>query len=134
MPLATPAGRTTVPWLGWIAAGRPIDAVEVPEPIEIPAALQGAGDTYVLRVRGDSMADEGILDGDWVIVERRELARDGEVVVALVDGELATLKRLHRRGGEVVLAPANDAYPALAYAAERVRVQGVVVGQMRSYR
>ncbi|MFP4614706.1 MAG: transcriptional repressor LexA [Thiohalorhabdus sp.] len=129
-----PPGLATVPLLGRVAAGRPIDAVEDPEAIQIPEAFLGSGETYALEVRGDSMAEDGILDGDWVIVERRDTAEDGEVVVALVDGAEATLKRIHHRGATVVLEPANAAYAPLEYAAERVRVRGVVIGQMRSYR
>lgn len=134
MPQLAPPAPVTVPWLGWIAAGEPIDAVEVPEPMAIPEALRGRGDSYVLRVRGDSMADEGIFDGDWIVVERREQADEGELVVALVDGETATLKRFHRHGPSVTLAPANAAHAPLTYAADRVRIQGVVIGQMRAYR
>jgi len=129
-----PPGLATVPLLGRVAAGRPIDAVEDPESLQIPEAFLGAGETYALQVQGDSMADDGILDGDWVIVEQRETAEDGEVVVALVDDGEATLKRIHHQGENVVLEPANAAYSPMAYAAERVQVRGVVIGQMRSYR
>ena len=129
-----PPGLATVPLLGSVAAGRPIDAVEDSESLQIPEAFLGAGATYALQVQGDSMADDGILDGDWVIVEQRETAEDGEVVVALVDDGEATLKRLHHHGENIVLEPANAAYSPMEYAAERVRVRGVVIGQMRSYR
>ncbi|MFA9461895.1 transcriptional repressor LexA [Thiohalorhabdus methylotrophus] len=127
-------GLVTVPLLGRVAAGRPIDAVEEPETIQIPEAFRGSGATYVLQVHGDSMAEDGILHGDWVIVERRDTAEDGEVVVALVDGGEVTLKRIHHHGGTVVLAPANAAYAPLEYDPGRVWVRGVVIGQMRSYR
>ena len=123
-----------VPWLGYIAAGRPIEALENAEVIEVPSELQGRGETYVLQVRGDSMVDAGILDGDWVVIEQREYARNGEIVVALIDETEATLKRIEQRPGEVVLHPANGSMAPLSYSPERVRVQGVLVGQMRAYR
>ena len=88
----------------------------------------------MLQVRGDSMVEDGILDGDWIVVEPRDQARNGEVVVALVDGAEATVKRLLQRPGEVVLVPANSALAPMHFAPERVIIQGVVVGQMRSYR
>jgi len=123
-----------LPLLGRIAAGRPIEAVESPEPVEVPSRLRGRGRCYVLEVRGDSMHEDGILDGDWVVVEARSHAVDGEVVVALIDDAEATLKRIEQRPGEVVLHPANSDHPPQRYAPERVRIQGVVVGQMRAYR
>jgi len=98
-----------LPLLGYIAAGRPIEAVANPETVRVPPALRTAHDCYVLQVRGDSMIDEGILDGDWVVIEQRDHARNGEIVVALVDGSEATLKRIE------------------------VQIQGVLVGQMRRY-
>lgn len=124
----------SVPLLGRIAAGRPIEAVSRDERIDVPAALRGRGECYVLEVRGDSMAGDGILDGDWVVVEHRDEARNGELVVALVDGEEATLKRIEQRPGQVLLHPANAAYQPLVLEPERVTIQGVVVGQMRRYR
>lgn len=123
-----------LPLLGYIAAGHPIEALANPEEVEVPAALRGSRPSYVLAVQGDSMVDEGILDGDWVVVEQRDDANDGELVVALVDGTEATLKRLYRHGATVVLRPANANLEPLEYKAERVRIQGIVVGQMRSYR
>lgn len=126
--------RNQVPFLGYIAAGRPIEAIENSEGIEVPPMLQGSGDTYVLQVRGESMIEEGILDGDWVVIEQREHARNGEIVVALIDGAEATLKRIEQRRGEVVLFPANSNMAAMSYAPERVQIQGVLVGQMRAYR
>ncbi|MGE0080641.1 MAG: transcriptional repressor LexA [Thiohalomonadaceae bacterium] len=125
--------ENTLPLLGTIAAGRPIEAVAQPEHIEVPPLLRSRAPCYVLRVRGDSMVDEGILDGDYVIIEAREQARDGEIVVALVDGQEATLKRLQRHSGEVLLHPANAAMEPMRYAPERVKIQGVLVGQMRRY-
>lgn len=128
------ADPDTLPLLGTIAAGRPIEALENPEAVEVPPRLRGKGDCYVLRVRGDSMVDDGILDGDWVIIERRHHARDGEIVVALIDGEEATLKRIEQRPGGCVLHPANARLEPTVYPPERVHIQGVLVGQMRSYR
>lgn len=126
--------KITVRLLGSIAAGRPIEAVEVPEEIELSMLLNGTGEHYALRVQGDSMIEDGILDGDIVIVESRQTARAGEMVVALVDGENATLKRFHPKGARVLLVPANQAMSPLDFEAERIQIQGVVVGQMRSYR
>lgn len=126
-----------VPLAGTIAAGRPIEAVEVPESFEVPALLRSDRPCFALRVRGDSMIEDGILDGDIVIAERREEARDGEIVVAIVDDAEATLKRIRRLRGPpaaVELRPANPQMEALRYPPERVRVTGVVIGQMRSYR
>jgi repressor LexA len=120
--------------LGTIAAGRPIEAVEVPEHIDVPAHLRTEGTCFVLRVKGDSMIEDGILDGDCVVIESRGYARSGEIVVALIDGMDATLKRIYQRPNEVVLAPANAGMKAISMPPERVTIQGVVVGQMRSYR
>ncbi|MEJ2344962.1 MAG: transcriptional repressor LexA [Gammaproteobacteria bacterium] len=122
-----------LPLLGYIAAGRPIEAVNVPETIDVPARLRTPRPCYVLGVRGDSMIDAGILDGDWVVIERREHARNGEIVVALIDGEEATLKRIEQRPGEVILHPANRVMEPMRYPPQRVRIQGVLVGQMRRY-
>ena len=123
----------TLPLLGRIAAGRPIEAISRDERIAVPPQLRGQGECYVLEVRGDSMADDGILDGDWVVVEHRGHARNGELVVALVDGEEATLKRIEQQPGRVLLHPANAAYAPLEVEPQRLVIQGVVVGQMRRY-
>lgn len=122
-----------LPLYGYIAAGQPIEAIRNPETIEVPPQLRTPNPCYVLEVRGDSMVEEGILDGDWVVIEHREQARNGEIVVALVDGEEATLKRLEKGAGEVVLHPANSRLSALRYSPDRVQIQGVLVGQMRRY-
>jgi repressor LexA len=131
-----PAERvpTQLALLGNIAAGRPIEAVEVPEHMEVPAHIRTDESCYVLRVKGDSMIEDGILDGDCVVIESRGYARNGEIVVALIDGMDATLKRIYQRPNEVVLAPANADMQPIAMPPERVTIQGVVVGQMRSYR
>jgi len=123
----------TLPLLGRIAAGRPIEAVADTETVTVPGWLRGRGRCYVLEVRGDSMSDEGILDGDRIVVEHREQARNGELVVALVDGESATLKRIEQRPGEVVLHPANAAHAPQRYHPGQITIQGVVMGQMRRY-
>jgi len=124
----------TLPLLGRIAAGRPIEAVGDDARMEVPASLRTRDDCYVLQVRGDSMVEDGILDGDWIVVEPRDTARNGEVIVALVDGAEATVKRLLQRPGEVVLIPANSSMAPMHLDPDRVTIQGVVVGQMRSYR
>jgi repressor LexA len=123
----------SLPLLGRIAAGCPIEALENPQDLEVPRQLRGKGRCYVLQVRGDSMIDEGILDGDWVVVEQRDHARDGEIVVALIDGEEATLKRIEQTPSACILHPSNPNLAPLRYAPERVRIQGVVTGQMRVY-
>lgn len=123
-----------LPLLGNIAAGRPIEAIEIPEPMDVPAHLRTDRSCYVLRVKGDSMIEDGILDGDCVVIESRGYARNGEIVVALIDGMDATLKRIYQRPNEVLLAPANASMKAISMPPERVTIQGVVVGQMRSYR
>ena len=122
-----------LPLYGYIAAGRPIEAISNPETIDVPPQLRTAKRCYVLEVRGDSMIDEGILDGDWVVIEHRDQARNGEIVVALVDGEEATLKRLEQKAGEVVLHPANERLEPMHFSPDRIRIQGVLVGQMRRY-
>lgn len=132
-----------LPWLGHIAAGRPIEAIEASETIEVPPALMPRSyppgsdtlerDYYVLRVRGDSMCEDGILDGDWIVVEHRETARNGEMVVALVDEAEATLKRIEQRSDACVLHPCNASYAPMVFEPDRVRIQGVVVAQMRKY-
>ncbi|MGH8476236.1 MAG: transcriptional repressor LexA [Methylococcales bacterium] len=126
--------RDPVPMMGFIAAGRPIEAIENPEWIDIPNLLKGQGSCYVLQVKGDSMIDDGILDGDWVVIERRTHARDGEIVVALIEGSDATLKHIEQRPGEVILHPANSSMESLRFPVDRVEIQGILVGQMRSYR
>jgi repressor LexA len=126
--------QDTLPYLGQIAAGRPIEAVEVPDRVPVPGFLRTQQSCYVLQVKGDSMVEDGILDGDWVVVEQRNHARNGEIVVALIDGWDATLKRIEQRPGQVTLHPANSAMPPMTYSWERVQIQGVLVGQMRRYR
>jgi repressor LexA len=123
-----------VPYLGKIAAGRPIEAWPQPELMEVPALLRPRGPCFVLRVEGDSMIEAGILDGDYVVVEQCSHAANGDIVVALVRGEEVTLKRITQSPGRVTLHPANASMDPLEFAPDEVAIQGVVVGQMRSYR
>ncbi len=122
-----------VPVLGTVAAGYPIEALEDREEIALPEQWLGKGRTYALRVRGDSMIDEQIRDGDTVVVEAREVARNGETVIALVEGDSVTVKQYYRDGSLIRLQPANPAYPVLEFPEESVRVQGVVVGVLRRF-
>jgi repressor LexA len=128
------SGAVHLPLAGRIAAGRPLEAVEANESIAVPADMvRGGGQAFVLRVQGDSMIDDQIRDGDFVVVERRPAARDGETVVALIDGSEATLKRYFRAGADVRLEPANARMAPIVIAAANVQVQGVVVGLIRKF-
>ncbi len=122
-----------LPLLGYVAAGRPIEAIAGTETITVPEALTGKRDTYVLRVKGDSMIDEQIRDGDFVIVEDRRLANNGEMVIALLGGSDVTLKKFYREHDKVRLQPANPEMTPILVPAEDVTVQGVVIGVMRRY-
>jgi len=122
-----------IPLHGRIAAGVPIEALETSAMLPVPAALLGAGDHYALEVSGDSMIEAGILDGDYALIRRTNTARDGEIVVALVRGEEATLKFLFRDKGTVRLDPANAAYEAQVYRPDEVEVQGKLAGLLRRY-
>lgn len=122
-----------VPMLGTIAAGRPIEALIRDELVALPDWLRVPGPCYALRVKGDSMRDAGILDGDVVVVEQRQHARNGETVVALIDGESATLKRIEQTPGEIVLHAENPAYAPQRYRPEQVAIQGVLVAALRRY-
>ena len=127
-------GRSVeLPLLGFVAAGQPIEAITTNESIAVPEDFVGKHDTYVLRVRGDSMIDEHIRDGDFVIVEDRKTAENGEMVVALLEGSDVTLKKFYRENGLVRLQPANPSMRPLFVPAEQVKVQGVVIGVMRRY-
>jgi repressor LexA len=143
---ASPIGRAPVrstpqpandvielPLHGRIAAGAPIEALEGQATLPVPAALLGPGDHYALEVSGDSMIEAGIFDGDYALVRRTDSARDGEIVVALVDNEEATLKYLRRENGMIRLDPANGAYDPQVYAPNRVAVQGKLAGLLRRY-
>lgn len=122
-----------IPLHGRIAAGVPIEALEGQSMLPVPAALLGAGEHYALEVSGDSMIEAGILDGDFALIRRTDVARDGEIVVALVRGEEATLKYLRREDGRVRLDPANAAYEPQVYAPGEVEVQGKLAGLLRRY-
>lgn len=133
--LSAPTGQRAVelPMLGYVAAGVPIEAVTGTETIAVPEDLIGRRETYVLRVRGDSMIDEQIRDGDFVIVEDRKTADNGEMVIALVGGHEVTLKKFYRESGRIRLQPANPVMQPLIMDPANVQVQGVVVGVMRKY-
>ncbi|MEO0691075.1 MAG: transcriptional repressor LexA [Pseudomonadota bacterium] len=122
-----------IPLHGRIAAGAPIEALEGQTSLPVPAALLGPGEHYALEVSGDSMIEAGIYDGDFALVRRTDSARDGEIVVALVHGEEATLKYLHKDGGQVRLDPANAAYDPQVYGPGEVQVQGKLAGLLRRY-
>lgn len=121
-------------YVGTIAAGKPIEAIEDIRFMTIPDEIKTEKDCYVLKVKGDSMIEEGIYDGDWVVIEQRCQARNGEIVVALVDKNEATLKFIEQYPHETLLIPANSTMQALRYHPSQVEIQGVLVGQMRSYR
>ena len=126
-------GVAEVPLLGSVAAGVPIEAVATSDSIQVPEEMVGTNPCYALRVRGDSMSGDHILDGDLVLLEPRTEARDGETVVALIDRYDVTLKRLHREGDKVRLVPANPDHQPMEFPAEEVEVQGVVIGLLRRY-
>jgi repressor LexA len=129
-----PANDTIdLPLHGRIAAGTPIEALQGTETFAVPAALLGPGEHYALEVSGDSMVDEGILDGDFALIRKSDTARDGEIVVALIDDEEATLKTYRREGRMVRLDPANSRYEPQRYDEARVRIQGRLAGLIRRY-
>jgi len=127
-----PPPELALPLLGRIAAGQPIEAVQTPESISL-GDITRSKDIFVLQVKGESMRDEHIVDGDYVLVEKANTARDGEIVVALVEGTDATLKRLYREGPKIRLQPSNAAMPPIIVPAKSVQVQGRVVGVLRKY-
>jgi repressor LexA len=134
VPTRVAVQAVELPLLGRVAAGSPIEAITASETIFVPEDMVGRRDTYVLQVKGDSMIDEQIRDGDFVIVENRKSARDGEMVIALVDGESATLKKLYREGGGMVrLQPANARIKPIVLDQDRLAIQGVVIGVLRKY-
>ncbi|KGB54284.1 LexA repressor [Sphingopyxis sp. LC81] len=122
-----------VPLHGKIAAGVPIEAFEDHNNLAVPAALLGSGEHYALEVSGDSMVEAGIFDGDYALIQKASTAREGDIVVALVDGQDATLKYFRREGQMIRLDPANAAYEPQRYPAERVIVQGRLSGLLRRY-
>lgn len=130
----------TIPLLGTVVAGEPLDSEEIPDSVEVPESLLRRGEHFALRVRGDSMIDDGIHEGDLLVVQRRDTAEVGQTVVALVDGE-ATVKRFYRRSGQnggqsgekIELRPANASYAPIVADPEAVQVRGVVVGLVRAF-
>jgi repressor LexA len=122
-----------IPMHGRIAAGVPIEALEGQSSLSVPMALLGAGEHYALEVSGDSMCEAGILDGDYALIKKVNTARDGEIVVALVRGEEATLKYLRREGQQIRLDPANSSHEPQYYAPHEVEVQGKLAGLLRRY-
>jgi len=122
-----------IPLHGRIAAGMPIEALEGQSSLSVPAALLGPGEHYALEVSGDSMVEAGILDGDYALIRRTDIARDGEIVVALIEDSEATLKYFRREGSMIRLDPANRAYDPQRYAPDQVRVQGKLAGLLRRY-
>lgn len=133
VPVAANENILEIPLHGRIAAGAPIEAIEGQSNLSVPAALLGPGEHYALEVAGDSMVDAGILDGDYALIRRAETARDGQIVVALVDDNEATLKYFRREGAMVRLDPANRSYDPQRYPPSRVRVQGCLAGLLRRY-
>ena len=134
IPVNATGGTVEVPLLGLVAAGAPIEAIPTSETIGVPWDMVGKRETYVLKVKGDSMIDEQIRDGDYVVVENRRLARDGEMVIALIDGDSVTLKKLFREsGGRVRLQPANSSMKPIFVGEADLKIQGVVIGVLRKY-
>lgn len=133
-PMGEAEGSVNVPLVGRIAAGTPIEALQNKvTDVPVPSGMIGRGEHYALEVTGDSMINAGILDGDTVIIQESDTANTGEIIVALVDNTEATLKRLRRRGDSIALEAANPAYETRLYGADRVKVQGKLVGLIRRY-
>ncbi len=132
-PAAVSNDVVQLPLHGRIAAGQPMEALESDQSLSVPAALLGPGEHFALEVSGDSMIEAGIFSGDYALVQKCDTARDGEIVVALVDDEDATLKYLRRDKQDIRLEPANSAFQVQRYPANRVRVQGKLVGLLRRY-
>jgi len=128
-----PFQSPSLPLLGYVAAGNPIEAVVHSDEVSVPEMFLTPGTNYVLRVEGDSMVDQHIEDGDLIVVEQRDHAQNGETVVALVDGEDATLKRYYREGSQIRLQPANEKMSPILVDESRLKIQGIVVGLMRKY-
>ncbi len=134
-PVVPTAANDTleIPLHGRIAAGTPIEALQGTDTFAVPAALLGPGEHYALEVSGDSMVEEGILDGDFALIRKADVARDGEIVVALVNDEEATLKTFRREGNMIRLDPANRSYEPQRYRPEQVQIQGRLAGLIRRY-
>ena len=128
-----PEDNGGLPFIGAIAAGKPIEAIEDKYYMNVPEQLKTDKSCYILRVKGDSMIEDGIFDGDWVVIEQRSTARNGEIVVALIEKSEATLKYIEQYPHETVLLPANKDMKPMHFKPHQVEIQGVLVGQMRSY-
>ena len=133
IPVAANDDIMAIPLHGKIAAGAPIEAIEGQSELSVPAALLGPGKHYALEVSGDSMIEAGILDGDYALIEECSTARDGEIIVALIRNEEATLKTLRRKDGKVELEPANAYYETQVYGPDEVQIQGKMAGLLRRY-
>ncbi len=133
IPVHVGSRSLELPLMGYVAAGEPIEAITSTETVAVPEHFIGKRDTYVLRVKGDSMIDEQIRDGDYVIVEDRKTAQNGEMVIALLNGTEVTLKSLYRNGTTIQLQPANPAMQPIIVKEDALQIQGVVVGVMRKY-
>ena len=127
------SAQARLPLLGYVAAGQPLEAIADAEEISVPKSFMTRGENYVLRVRGDSMIDEHIQDGDFVIVEKRDRAESGQSVIALIDRDRVTLKKFYRDGDRIRLQPANPALDPIVVPEDQVQIQGVVIGIMRKY-
>jgi repressor LexA len=133
VPVRMTVESVELPLLGLVAAGKPIEAVPGEETIAVPATMVGRRSTYVLQVKGDSMLDEQIRDGDYVVIEERTSAENGETVIALLKGEEVTLKKFYRENGYIRLQPANPAMKPIRVKEEDLRIQGIVIGVLRKY-
>ena len=133
VPVHVGSRSLELPLMGYVAAGEPIEAITSTETIAVPEHFIGKRDTYVLRVKGDAMIDEQIRDGDYVIVEDRKTAQNGEMVIALLNGTEVTLKSLYKNGTTIQLQPANPAMQPIIVKEDALQIQGVVVGVMRKY-
>jgi len=122
----------SLPLLGEVMAGRPVESYEIPGEVDLPGGFFGSGEHFALKVRGDSMADDGIMDGDTIVVRKSDVGEDSQVVVAMVDGE-ATVKRYRRRGKQIELIPANPDYQPIVVNEDRVQILGAVVALYRKY-
>ena len=131
-PVGLSASSARLPLLGLVAAGQPIEALETRDTVEVPESFLGTGEHFALRVRGDSMVEDGIHDGDLILVRKQAEADNGQTVVALIGSE-ATVKRFYRKGASVELHPANPAMKPIVLKAGKVTIQGVVVGLIRKY-
>ena len=128
-----PEDSDSLPFIGAIAAGQPIEAIEDKHYMSVPEQLKTDKSCYILQVKGDSMIDDGIFDGDWVVIEQRSTARNGEIVVALIEKSEATLKYIEQYPHETILLPANKEMKPMHFKPHQIEIQGVLVGQMRSY-